>query len=90
MVKGGWRRVEAQDEETPQFRFVYTNKRLETITKTASLRNFIDEQYLRYTGHLCRAENYNLPKIMLFAEATKKNFQDPWKKIAKLLGVSIV
>ena len=82
MVKGGWRRREAVDEETEEFRFFYTYRKIEKITKTSPLRNYVDEQYLRYTGHICRAENYTLPKIMLFADPTKLNYTDPWLKIA--------
>lgn len=89
MIKGGWRRLEATNEETEEFRFFYSNRRVEKLTKTSPLRNYITEQYLRYTGHICRAENYNLPKIMLFAEPTQPYYRDPWVKIAQMLGTSI-
>ena len=68
--------METEDKNAEDFRFVLINQRLEAIMKTTPLRSFINEQYLRYTGHICRAENYNLPKIM-FADSTQQYFRDP-------------
>ena len=53
------------------------------------LRDFIDKQYLRYVGHICRLDNFCLAKVMLFTEPKRRHYRDPWIKISKLLGISI-
>ena len=45
-------------------------------------------QHLKYIGHLCRAENTALTKILFFAKSDRKYYRDPWGKISGLLGVS--
>ena len=92
MVKGGWKRrnipeSDNEDEEA-DYAFIYSNEQVENILKTTPLRNFIYSQYLKYIGHVCRAENTALTKILLFAMPERKYYRDPWIKIAELLGIS--
>ena len=97
MVKGGWSRKNipdsSEDEEDEvqetDYGFIYTNKQIQKILKTTPLKDFIYSQYLKYIGHICRAENTSLTKIMLFAKPQRKHHRNPWIKIAELLGVSI-
>ena len=87
MVRGGWRRQGTDDDG--DFRFVYTNRRIEELLGTLPLREYIDKQYLKYIGHVCRLENFCLAKVMLFTEPARRYFRDPWIKISNLLGLSI-
>ena len=87
MVRGGWRRQGTDDDG--DFRFVYTNRRIEELLGTLPLRDYIDKQYLKYIGHVCRLENFCLAKVMLFTEPARRYFRDPWIKISNLLGLSI-
>ena len=96
MVKGGWSRknVPESDEDLTEdqevdYGFVYTNKQIHEILRTTPLRDYIYSQYLKYIGHICRAENTSLTKIMLFARPQKRFYRNPWIKISELLGVSI-
>ena len=95
MVKGGWSRKnvpgssedESEDQEV-DYAFVYTNKQIQDILKTTPLKDFIYSQYLKYVGHVCRAENSSLTKIMMFATPQRRFYRNPWIKISELLGVS--
>ena len=95
MVKGGWSRKnvpgssedESEDQEV-DYAFVYTNKQIQDILKTTPLKDFIYSQYLKYVGHVCRAENSSLTKIMMFARPQRRFYRNPWIKISELLGVS--
>ena len=90
MIKGGWKRKENdEDPESVNYSFIYSNEDVQKIVKTPSLKNFVYMQHLKYLGHVCRSENNEMTKIMLFAEATKKYYRDPWIKIANILGVSV-
>ena len=88
MVKGGWKRKAAEEEGVEEYRFVLTNERIKNIIKAVPLRSFIDAQYLKYTGHVCRAGNSSITKTMMFAKPTRSNYTNPWIKISNLLGVS--
>ena len=81
MVRGGWKRQASENDEE-NFRFVYTNKRIEELMGTMPLRDFIDKQYLRYVGHICRLDNFCLAKVMLFTEPKRRHYRDPWIKIS--------
>ena len=91
-MKGGWKRrnVPGSDEEDEKadYAFIYTNEQIMNILKTTPLRNFIYSQYLKYIGHICRAENTALTKILLFAKPQRRYYRDPWGKISELLGIS--
>ena len=87
MVKGGWKRV-SDDPENPDFRFVLTNADLERILRCkTSIRGIAESHHMRYFGHVCRERNTALTKKMMFADPQRKNYQDPWKKIADGVGV---
>ena len=88
MIRGGWRRQEPENEDVEEFRFVYTNGRIEELMKTQPLRCYINSQYLKYTCHVCRLDNNCIAKIMLFAVPTKRYFRDPWLKISTMLGIT--
>ena len=76
MVKGGWKRrqmpVDEDDEVEADYSFVYSNSDIECIVGCRPLRSFIDAQYLKYVGHVCRADNNRLTKKMMFAQATNR------------------
>ena len=92
MVKGGWKRRHVpeneDDDEEANYAFIYTNEQIQNILKRTPLRNFMYSQYLKYIGHICRAENTALTKILLFVKPDRKYYRDPWGKISGLLGVS--
>ena len=54
---------------------------------TLPLIDYIDKQYLKYVGHICRLDNFCLAKVMLFAEPTRTHYWDPWLKISRLMDV---
>ena len=89
MVKGGWKRKDPEEEGDDEYRFLYSNERVQGIIRSAPLRNFINAQYLKYIGHVCRSTNCSLTKTMLFAQPGRRYYRNPWIKISKLLGVSI-
>ena len=94
MVKGGWGRRNVPDssedgeEHEVDYGFVYTNKQIQQIIRTVSLRSFIYSQYLKYIAHVWRDQNTSLTKILLYAKTERSYYQDPWIKIAALLAVS--
>ena len=86
MVNGGWRR---RNQEEDEYQFVYSNADLQNIVKTCPLRSFIYAQHLKYIAHVCRAENTDLTKVLMFAKATKRYYRDPWLKLSEILQVPI-
>ena len=42
MVKGGWKRKDPEEEDGENFSFVYSNERVQGITKAEPLRDYID------------------------------------------------
>ena len=89
MVKGGWKRKDPEDDGEEEYRLLYSNEKVQNIIKSVPLRNFIEAQYLRYIGHVCRSSNQSLTKIMLFSQPGRRHLRDPWIHISNLLGVSI-
>ena len=72
VVRGGWKRHELEDEDAEEdYRFLYTNQRVQQLMGTLPLRDSIDKQYLKYVGHVCRLDNFCLAKAMLFAEPSR-------------------
>ena len=88
MVKGGWKRKDPEGDDEVNFSLVYSNERVKEIIQAEPLRGYIDAQYLKYIGHVCRSNNCSLTKTMLFAKSDGSRFPDPWIKISRLLGVS--
>ena len=87
MVKGGWKRLETDDEN--EYKFVYSNLDLEGILHTSPLRQEILSQRMKYLGHVCRKENTASTKRMMFAKSKRLYVRDPWKKIASLMGIEV-
>ena len=86
MIRGGWKRV-SSDPENPDFRFVYTNKDLERILRTKSIRGMQKSGFLKYHGHVCRERNTAITKKMMFADSQKLYHNEIWKKLAKENGI---
>ena len=86
MVKGGFRRKPTEEGSDTNFSLVYTNTDILRITKCQTLRDFINNQYLKYTAHVCRRPNTNLTKLSLFMIPKITYYRDPWVNISKLLG----
>ena len=89
MVRGGWKRKGDSNESEADYSFVYTNKRIQDIVGTQSVRRHINRVYLKYIGHVCRAENTAITKKIMFARSTKAYYRDPWIKISAMLGVTM-
>ena len=89
MIRGGWRRIAPENEDIEQFRFFFMNERIETLMRTVPLRKYINGQYVKYIGHVCRLDNYCLAKKMMFAVPTQRYYRDPWAKISEMLDVSV-
>ena len=86
MVKGGWARQptpEGVEEEC--YKYIYKNREIEEIVGTMHLPNFIEKQHLKYIAHICRSPNSAITKKLLFAEASKPYYHNPWIRIANLL-----
>ena len=81
-----FRRRPTEDGSYTNFSLVYTNINILRITKCQPLRDFISNQYLKYTAHVCRRSNNNLTKLSLFMKPTVPYYRDPWIGISKLLG----
>ena len=88
MVKGGWKRINSDDDaDENDYRFIYSNADIQKILKTTSLRDVIYEKHIRYIGHVCRLPNTAIAKKLLFACPFRQYYRNPWLKIADLLGV---
>ena len=88
MVRGGWSRKQPENPDEEGYAFKCTNEKIQHILKTTPLRDYINMQYLKYVGHVCRMSNNAIPKKMLFATSQRKCYRDPWIKISELLGMS--
>ena len=87
MVRNGWkRRRDLDDGEDDDMAYIYRNNDLERIVGTPNIRDFLNVQYLRYIAHICRRENTNLTKKMMFLIPSAKNIINPWIRVARLLG----
>ena len=88
MVRGGWSRRTAENPDDVEYAFRYTNNDIQRILKTTPLRDFVNEQYVKYIAHVSRMDNNGIPKKMFFVASQRRYHRDPWIKIAELLGVS--
>ena len=66
--------------------FKYSNEDLIRITGTASIRNYIQKQQLKFLAHVCRMNNYDMRKQILFAIEAKHS-QSIWSVLEKLLNI---
>ena len=87
MVKGGWSRKKAENEAEEEYAFKYSNEGIRKILKTTPLRDSINNQYLKYVGHVSRMPNDAIPKQLLFAIPQLSHYRDPWLKIASMLDL---
>ena len=79
---GSWRSEESLEETTDiYYSFLYTNTDVQKVIRTATVRDFIYTQHLKYIARVCRSSNTPITKIMLFATPTRKYYRDPWLKI---------
>ena len=66
--------------------FNYSNEDLIRITGTASIRNYIHKQQLKFLAHVCRMNNNDMRKQILFA-IEAKNSQSIWSVWEKVLNI---
>ena len=67
---------------------IFSNKRLQEITKTKDIGNFCKTQHMRYIAHVTRLDNDTLQKQILFSTNHKKYSRDRWIKLEKELSLS--
>ena len=72
MVNGGFTRK----DDSMAYR--YSNKDLQRITETTCIRRFIKEQQLKYLAHVCRMNNNDMRKRILFSKNNKKHAISIW------------
>ena len=92
MCSGTWRRggfCRKGSQAENKFAFVHSNEDIRRIVKSLPLSDFVTAQSLKFIAHICRRPSTHITKRALFAIPTKKYYQDPWRKIAKDLGVDI-
>ena len=68
--------------------YVFSNEKLQKITKTKNISNFCKTQHMRYIAHVTRLENDSLQKQLLFSNNRKKYTRDRWIKLEKELSLS--
>ena len=68
--------------------YVYTNEKLQNITKTKNIVHFCKIQHLKYLAHVTRLENRSLQKQILFSTDQRKHSRDRWVQIEKDLSIS--
>ena len=83
MIKDGFRRKPLLVETEINHALFFANIDLERITKSQSLRDYINSQYLKYIAHVCRGE---LTKLSFVFIPRVPYYRDPWIGISRLLG----
>ena len=68
--------------------YVFSNEKLQEITKTKNISNFCKTQHMRYIAHVTRLENDSLQKQLLFSNNRKKYTRGRWIKLEKELSLS--
>ena len=68
--------------------YIFSNERLQEITKTKDISNFCKSQHMRYIAHVTRLDNDALQKQILFSTNHKKYTRDRWIKLEKELSLS--
>ena len=87
MINGGFKRQAPIDDQHENFAYKYSNKDLQNISNTSSLRQFIIKQQLKYVAHICRLPNWDNRKKILFSKG-KRGSRSIWKKFERLSGMS--
>jgi hypothetical protein len=88
MVKGGYRRQKDEraeenlDDDKQDWRFKLTNADLHRIAKTQPIKSFCLQQQLKYLAHVCRMDNGDMRKQILFDERSSS-----WARLERLLGI---
>ena len=80
MINGGF----ARKNDGMSYR--YTNEDLIRITGTNSIRNFIQKQQLKFLAHICRMNNKDMRKQVLFTKENK-NSHSIWNGWEKVLNI---
>ena len=97
MVKGGFKRRDVprdraerkqriENNETLDWAYQITNKQLNKITNTTSIRSFCQIQHLKYIAHVTRLPNSALQKQFLFS-TQRPGTHCRWRKMSSLLGI---
>ena len=86
MINQGFKRKDTKSGDDQNWAFKFSNEQLRGITKTQSIKKFIEVQQLKYTAHICRMGNDQLQKQMLFAEGNRYH-RSIWPKFSKLLNI---
>ena len=87
MVKGGYKRQSEDvgnknDDEKQEWKFKYSNSDLQHITGTKSIKSICISHQLKYISHICRMDNADITKQLLFDERSPK-----WTRLEKLFGM---
>ena len=78
--------INLPEPDDTDWRFVYSNSQLKTITKTKDIINFCKLQHLKYLAHVARLDNDSFQKQIFFCIDHKKYSRDRWVNIEKELG----
>ena len=87
MVKGGYKRQSEDvgnknDDEKQEWKFKYSNSDLQHITGTKSIKSICISHQLKYISHICRMDNADIRRQLLFDEWSPK-----WTRLEKLFGM---
>ena len=80
MINGGFSR------KKDSMSFKYSNEDLVRITGTSPIRNYIQKQQLKFLAHVCRMDNKDMRKQVLFTAETK-NSHSIWSGWEKVLNI---
>ena len=64
----------------------YSNQDIIRITETTPIRKHIQQQQLKYLAHVCRMQNSDIRKQVLFAENTTRS-NSIWQRWEKVLHI---
>ena len=77
-----------EDEEDLDWRFVYSNQNILTITNSDPIQNFCQIQHLKYVAHVTRLPNSAIQKQILFRTNRRRYARDPWVKYEAITEMS--
>ena len=80
MINGGFTR------KKDSMSYKYSNEDLVRITGTNPIRNFIQKQQLKFIAHVCRMNNKDIRKQVLFTKEIK-NSHSIWNSWEKVLNI---
>ena len=79
---------ENEEEEDLDWRFVYSNQNILTITNSDPIQNFCQIQHLKYVAHITRLPNSAIQKQILFRTNRRRYARDPWVKYEAITEMS--